>query len=238
MSIDWFTVAAQILNFLVLMWLLKRFLYKPILNAIHAREKHISDQLYRATEKENAAQKEQEVFQEKIDSLDNDKAQLMMAAKVSAAEVRAKLLKTAQDEADAIRLKRLEALQNELDDLSEDIVRQTKEQVFAVAAKVLSDLADSSLEERMFSVFVKRLQSLNKKDRSALSSNTAIINSAFNLSQDQQNILKNELEIKTLRFKVVPELLSGIELSVNGHKLAWSISDYLETMKQEASHAS
>ena len=45
MQIDWFTVAAQTINFLVLMWLLKRFLYKPILNAIAAREKNIADQL-------------------------------------------------------------------------------------------------------------------------------------------------------------------------------------------------
>ena len=43
MLIDWFTVGAQALNFLILVWLLKRFLYKPILDAIDAREKRIAD---------------------------------------------------------------------------------------------------------------------------------------------------------------------------------------------------
>jgi len=38
MLIDWFTVVAQVINFLILVWLMKRFLYKPILNAIAARE--------------------------------------------------------------------------------------------------------------------------------------------------------------------------------------------------------
>ena len=38
MLIDWFTVVAQAANFLVLVWLLKRFLYKPILGAMDARE--------------------------------------------------------------------------------------------------------------------------------------------------------------------------------------------------------
>jgi F-type H+-transporting ATPase subunit b len=42
MLIDWFTVGAQALNFLILVWLLKRFLYKPILDAIDAREKRIA----------------------------------------------------------------------------------------------------------------------------------------------------------------------------------------------------
>ena len=45
MLIDWFTVAAQALNFLILVWLMKRFLYKPILNAIDAREKLIAKEL-------------------------------------------------------------------------------------------------------------------------------------------------------------------------------------------------
>jgi F-type H+-transporting ATPase subunit b len=45
MLIDWFTVGAQVLNFLILVWLLKRFLYKPILHAIDAREQRIAKEL-------------------------------------------------------------------------------------------------------------------------------------------------------------------------------------------------
>ena len=45
MLIDWFTVGAQALNFIILVWLLKRFLYKPILNAVDAREKRIAAEL-------------------------------------------------------------------------------------------------------------------------------------------------------------------------------------------------
>ena len=55
MLIDWFTVAAQALNFLVLVWLLKRFLYKPILDAIDVREKGIAATLAGADAKASAA---------------------------------------------------------------------------------------------------------------------------------------------------------------------------------------
>jgi len=61
MLIDWFTVGAQALNFLVLVWLLKHFLYKPILNAINAREKGIASKLADADTKQKEAQKEQGV---------------------------------------------------------------------------------------------------------------------------------------------------------------------------------
>ena len=42
MLIDWFTVSAQAVNFLILVWLMKRYLYQPILVAIDAREKRIA----------------------------------------------------------------------------------------------------------------------------------------------------------------------------------------------------
>ena len=45
MSIDWITVAAQVANFLVLVWLLKRFLYRPILDGIDAREAEIAGRM-------------------------------------------------------------------------------------------------------------------------------------------------------------------------------------------------
>jgi F-type H+-transporting ATPase subunit b len=63
MLIDWFTVGAQVLNFLILVWLLKRFLYKPILNAIDAREKLIAAELPMPTTKKAEAQKEHDEFQ-------------------------------------------------------------------------------------------------------------------------------------------------------------------------------
>ena len=42
MSIDWFTFTAQIINFLVLVWLLSHFLYKPIVNAMNDRQARIA----------------------------------------------------------------------------------------------------------------------------------------------------------------------------------------------------
>jgi len=51
MLIDWFTVGAQALNFLILVWLMKHFLYKPILHAIDEREKRVAAELADADKK-------------------------------------------------------------------------------------------------------------------------------------------------------------------------------------------
>ena len=55
MLIDWFTVGAQALNFLILVWLMKRFLYKPILHAIDEREKRVATELANADKKKAEA---------------------------------------------------------------------------------------------------------------------------------------------------------------------------------------
>ena len=69
MLIDWFTVGAQVLNFLILVWLLKHFLYKPILNAIDAREKRIASELADADAKKTEAQKERDDFRKQEQSI-------------------------------------------------------------------------------------------------------------------------------------------------------------------------
>lgn len=65
MLIDWFTVIAQVVNFLILVWLLKRFLYQPILNAIDAREQRVATELADADAKMNEAAKQRNEFQKK-----------------------------------------------------------------------------------------------------------------------------------------------------------------------------
>ena len=80
MPIDWFTVVAQAINFLILVWLLKRFLYKPILHAIDEREKGIAAQLAEAEAKKAEAQKERDDFQHKNEAFDQERAALLKKA--------------------------------------------------------------------------------------------------------------------------------------------------------------
>lgn len=237
MHIDWFTVVAQVINLFVLTWLLKRFLYKPILNAIAAREKHIASGLANAKDKEAKAQQVQAELKQKNVLFEKEKVKLMDQARLEAESLRTKLIKETQAQAEALRCKNKDALQKELDDLSADILKQTKHQVLATASKVLCDLADTSLQARMIDVFLTRLHALSDKDKAALSSDSTTITSAFALLPAQKKALQAEIKTESLIFKITPQLVSGIELSANGQKLVWSISDYLRTLEQESSRA-
>lgn len=242
MLIDWFTVGAQAVNFFILVWLLKRFLYKPVINAIDAREKRIAMELAGADAKVAEAQKERDEFQMKNADFDRQRATMLSEAAEEAHTERQRLFEEARHAAEELRVKRQKALQSEASSLQEAVSRRARHEVFAITRKTLSDLATSSLEERMVEVFIRRLNEMDEQVKTELaaslakSSDPAVVRSCFELPAEQQAILQKALnetfsaEIR-IRFEASPEIISGIELVSNGRKIAWSIEDYLVSLE-------
>jgi F-type H+-transporting ATPase subunit b len=242
MLIDWFTVGAQVLNFLILVWLLKRFLYKPIINAVDTREARIKKERADADAIKTAAETERDDFQKKTEAFEQKHATLLQKAKAEVAAERKRLMAEAQDDADALTAKRAKSLQTEARALDKSISDRARDEVFAIARKTLKDLADVSLEDRMCDAFVDRIKAFSDQPDAVLSkaiqasSDPIPLRSAFDLSKVQHAAIQSALH-KTfstdakLTFDTNPELIGGIELTVGGQKLAWSISDYMTSLK-------
>jgi F-type H+-transporting ATPase subunit b len=243
MLIDWFTVGAQALNFLILVWLLKRFLYKPILNAVDAREKRIAAELADADAKRAEAQKQHDEFQHKNEEFNQQRAALLSEATGEAKAERQRLLDDARKAADALRAKLGEALRSDANNLNHAICRRTQQEVFAIARKALTDLAATALEERMSAVFIRRLRTMDGKAKDGLgealrtASQAALVRSAYDLPAAQRAAIQKALnetfstEVH-VRFETAPDLISGIELTTNGQKIAWSISEFLVSLEK------
>ena len=115
--------------------------------------------------------------------------------------------------------------------------------MFAIARKALTDLAATSLEERMGEVFTRRLRELDGEAKEGLAkalktaSDPALVRSAFDLPAEQRAAIQNALNETFsadihVRFETAPDLISGIELTANGQKVAWSIADYLASLEK------
>jgi F-type H+-transporting ATPase subunit b len=243
MLIDWFTVAAQAINFLILVWLLKRFLYKPVLSAIDAREAKIAAELKDAVAKKAEAQAERDDFRTRTETLERQRTELLSKARDEANAERQRLLGTARREADALRSKLNDTVKGERRELNREIVTRTQQEVFAVARKTLADLAGISLEDRIVEVFIDRLSDMTANEnaqptappRAACAS--ALVRSAFELPPARRAVMENAVRAwlgadTKLSFETMPDLVSGIELSVDGRKLAWSVTDYLASLAQ------
>jgi F-type H+-transporting ATPase subunit b len=242
MLIDWFTVGAQTLNFLILVWLLKRFLYKPILDAIDAREKRIAAELADADAKKAEAKKERDEFQSKNEAFDQQRTALLTKATEEADAERKRLFEEVRQAADELSAKREASLRRDAKKLNEVVSEKTQHEVFAIARKVLADLASTTLEEQMFQVFILRLQEMDAQAKKTIETSikaatgVILVRSVFDLSSKQRTAIQktfNEIFSSELplKFETVPELISGIELTANGQKLAWSISEYLASFE-------
>ena len=128
-------------------------------------------------------------------------------------------------------------------ELHEEISRRAQREVFAIARKALGDLAGVTLEERMVTAFVDRLQALGEGQRKALADTLkhafvpVIVRSTFALSPALQGKIRESVrdvlgaEVEPA-FEVTPELVSGLELCTDGQTLAWSIDAYLTDLER------
>jgi F-type H+-transporting ATPase subunit b len=246
MAINWFTVIAQIFNFLILVWLLKRFLYKPILNAIAERENQITAKIKDAETKNTEAKKECDEFHKKNSDFDQQRNELWNKAIDEIKTKKQLLLEEAFNESEALREKLRKTLKDEQNNLSITIIRKIQDEVFSISRKALKELANDSLEQRMVNAFIHRLKNLNDEEKKQLfvafsaSKNPVTVRSTFELIQSQQEDIKksiNELLGNAIRFtfSTNQEMISGIELNANGYKLAWSISEYLYSAEKNIS---
>ncbi|MEO6916264.1 MAG: hypothetical protein ABI151_11920 [Chitinophagaceae bacterium] len=242
MSVNWFTVIAQVINFLILVWLLKRFLYKPVLNAIAEREKKITAQIKDADDKQAVAKKEQADFKTRNEDFDAQKKALMAKAVADVEKQRGKLLADAQSEGDALRAKLEKTIKEKQESDSLSSADAIQQQVFAITRKALKEMASSSLEEQSVNTFITRLHALTGDEKQKFigafksNENTIFVRSAFDISAPQQAAVTDAVnetlgEQTTLQFTTSADLISGIELTTNGYKLSWSLTDYLQSLQ-------
>lgn len=243
MAIDWFTFGAQIFNFIILVWLLKRFLYQPILHAVDAREEKIATALSDADEKKHEAEKQFVSYKEKKEDIEQQSAALLKQAVSEANQERESLLAEGRKDTEALGLKKMESLRNSIEQLNQNIQQQTQQHVFSITRKVLIDLASIGLEQKLIEKFIEKLRDTDDARKKILlealktSNNPALLRSAFELTKEQQKLIQEKLndifkiEIP-LQFEIESNLVAGLELFSNGQKLAWSISNYLASLEK------
>jgi len=244
MLIDWFTVGAQIVNFLILVWLLKHFLYKPILDAIDAREKRIASELANADGRKADAEKERTTFEDKNKAFDQQRSTVLGKATDDAKAEHERLIDEAKEGSEGLRASQADALRADQIRLASEITLLAEKEVFAIARKTLTDLATVSLEERVAEVFTRRLRELDAKAKELLgdalknSSQPAIVRSSFDLPPDQRAAIQTALNETfsaaiQITFEDSQDAICGIELTANGQKVAWSISSYLTELSNK-----
>ena len=239
MELNWSTFILEVVNFLVLVWILKRFLYRPVLDVIARRRADIEKTLKDADARLSEAQSLQNRYESRIADWEAERE-----------DARADLSREIDEE----RRKQLQALQTSLAQEQEksaiiearrasDSLRQIEhsalKQGAQFAARLLEQSATSELQSRLLEMLIDRVSVLPSERLlgQGLSIDQAMdpieVTSAFALSEQQRADLQQALSKATntktaIRFTEDPQLLAGLRITVGAYVLGLNLQDELE----------
>lgn len=241
MLIDWFTVGAQMLNFVLLLCLLKRFLYKPILSAMEKRENMIADNLQQAALAKAAAEAEELLFKAKNRDFELQQDSRLKLAKERAEQEYQQALTAARRQVEEQQQQWKAVLATQQSEFYERLKQEVQREAFALTERVLTDLADAKLEEQMLTVLLQQLTAA-AVDSSRFTTDHAVeitVHSSFDLSAASRTKLTTAfrqigLPEAAVVFSRREELLCGWEIILCGQKYSWSIKEYLKELQEQA----
>ncbi|MGG7645916.1 F0F1 ATP synthase subunit delta [Rhodovulum sp. YNF3179] len=244
MQIDWLTVAAQIVNFLVLVWLLQRFLYGPITRAMARRETRIEDRLADARAMQDEARDEAEALRAERRELDDRREQILADARQRAAGLRQDLEDEIRAEVRDQRADWQRQIADEHDDFLAELRRRAAAQVVEVIRSILADYADADLAGQVAAQFAARLDALDAERRDALAHAAkrtgaqAVVESGATLpAAARSRITRAVHETVEADLDVVyetdPDLLLGVRLTIGEQVAEWSARGYLDRLEKE-----
>ncbi|MFG0265028.1 MAG: F0F1 ATP synthase subunit B [Rhodopirellula sp. JB055] len=242
MSIDWFTFTAQIINFLVLVGLLKHFLYGPIVHAMQAREQKVTQRLTDAEAAKAEANQQRLAFEKQTRSLEEQREALLAKAKADADSERQRMIADARKEADTRRAHWTSTFERDQKDLADQTRRDIQRMGFQAAREAVEKLADTDLQKRICQTFVKRLQTLDENQRAAIatqltdSGNPVIVRSAVDLHDDDRAQIRDGIHQilhadANVQFETDSQLIAGFEVDAGGYSLPWNAERALKKME-------
>lgn len=238
MLIDWFAVVAQIVNFLVLVAILRFFLYDRIMDAITARRQRVAAGFVEAEARESEARETVRTHTEELSRLRAEWPSRLETLEAELRTERDRMMSELRDEIEVARQAWRRGLHDEQVRLGEALEAGIASSVEDVARAALGSLADADFEERMVAAFLRRLETLGQAEVSGMigavsASATVEVATSFPVSSELRDTIRHTvsraLEFEGgLAYRLDQSLGCGIELRAEGHTVGWSLDSFLD----------
>jgi F-type H+-transporting ATPase subunit b len=244
-QIDYFTIFAQIINFLVLVLLLRHFLYGHIIKAMDEREKRIESQLQEAAKKKKEADEEADSYRKMKKEFLNEREGMLAAAREETQNIRRELSKKAADEVNENKAKWNEEIQRQKVAFLNNMRLSASKEIYAIARRALHDLANEELESHIMETFIYKLQKMDDDEKKKMKAflekkEDIVIKSGFSIPESKRHIINKTLQDQigeelNISYILSPDIISGIELGASDLRISWSIGSYLDSLEDELS---
>jgi F-type H+-transporting ATPase subunit b len=247
-ELSWSTFVLEILNFLVLVWILKRFLYKPVLDVISRRRAGIEKTLADAEALRADAERSRQQYEGRLADWDEERRQAREALLRDLEAERALKMTELQDSLAQERQKAQVAETHRQADAMRKIEEIALMQGARFAARLLQEASGRDTEARLVDLVAADLAELPTDRISALRDSggttreAIVVASAFPLADDQRQRLEQALTPVTgpdarLRFEQNRELLAGVRIVVGDWILGMNLRDELQGFAELAKQA-
>ncbi len=241
MQINWFEIVAQIINFFILLFILQKLLYKPVINVMEERQKRIQKSQIEADEKMGKAEGLIDEYEEKIADIEQEKREILDDARKAAQAKKQSLLKDYREEAENKRRAYLKEIEDEKESFIKSLRKNLGESSVKIASRILDTISSRELEDEVFITFVENLKSLkeNIPDASVLKDEKHLnLYSSKELSKEKKQIIENTLKsqlgnLKEINYELDDELILGYELSLETYTIHTNIKNYLEIIEKD-----
>lgn len=157
-EIDWKILVGQIINFAILFFVLKSFIYRPFINLMKTRREKIEEGINKSIEADERLNKIQELRQEMEKKTEEEKKKILSSAEAEAKKRAEESFKKAEEE----RASLLSKAEKEAEDLKEKESEKTKKETidnaFALAEKILKENIDAKKGKGIADEFLKKLK--------------------------------------------------------------------------------
>lgn len=239
MELSWSTFLLEIINFLVLVWILKRFLYKPVLDVIARRRAGIEDRLTEARRLHDAADSLKAEYENRLADWEHERQQARDALAQALDEERARQLQALQTTLAQEREKTQVAESRQRAEVAREIEHRALQQSAQFATRLLSQTVGPELEIRLFDLLVNDLSSLSSEQIAALRTQwgeppaTIMVASAYPLAAEQRQRLEETLTSVTgltvsVQYAQDPDLLAGLRITIGAWVLHADVRDELK----------
>ncbi|HEY5138291.1 MAG TPA: hypothetical protein VIJ25_03095 [Methylococcales bacterium] len=242
MQIDWFTTGAQIINFLILIWLLKKFLYRPVIIAMETREKNLVMQRELLSTHQAEAEQLKKNYESRLHQLNIEKDKILSEARQQAETDRALQLLGLSDEIHDKKNQFAEEMNKRQQELGTVISKVIAEKALDISSKILSGLADQPLEQQMVEHFLRYLTDLPDDEQVLLHKSITIDSSVRiitrypldeTLCQKIRSCLDKFSTGCNIFYEQNDHFVCGIALEVGGRRWEWNVDRYLVELETE-----
>ena len=243
MNINWSTVFFQIINFLIVVWILKKYLFKPVMSSMDSREKAIQDRLLEAKKAKENAEEERKNFEYEIRSLEKQKNDIMADVYKKADAEYATLLKTFNAEMAGKREAFEEQITMEREFLRNSIRELAGNTIIKTVADALSDLADTNIQDAILSNFINKANQGKIKKSEELKKyyekgEKISIHTAFEIAPKTKKEIVSAIsnivgkKISRIDFILDEEIVCGIEIACPPLLISYGMNTYIDELKQ------